>query len=119
MEDYYFNPPDLRKEEILSLFLAGQAFREDNFSYKEELATALAKIINSLPKSIKNVLTDTEEKIFFQHNHSVDLSAYKETIQKIEKAIGEQRSIEMFYYSLGSNKKNSRRADTFQKHQIN
>src|SRR5690554_5248314 len=113
MEDFYFKPPDLNRDEALALLLAGQAFQGEFFPYKEPLNTAIAKIINSLPDSIKKVIDDLDAQIFFYHGAFVDLSNYKEIIQMIEKAIERCNCLLIEYYSLSSNQLSKRKIDPY------
>ncbi|MFW6287521.1 MAG: helix-turn-helix transcriptional regulator [bacterium] len=119
LEDFYFKPPDMTKEEALALLLVGHAFQEEMFPYQEELNSAISKIINSLPESIKKVLDDLGNKIIYQHGAVVDVKEYKSIIQSIEKAIGNKYSILIDYYSLSRNVKNERKIDPYQVFHLN
>ncbi len=65
-------------EEALALLLVGQAFSEEIFPYQENLKTAISKIINSLPKSVKKVVNDIGTKIVYQHGAFVDVNLCNE-----------------------------------------
>ena len=113
MEDFYFKPPDLNRNEALALLLAGQAFQGEFFPYREALNSAVAKIINSLPSSIKSVIEDMGTYISFHHGAFVDLSEFKDIIQKVERAIEEKESLLITYYSLSSDQENQRKIDPY------
>lgn len=113
LDTFRFAPPEITREEALALFLAGQAFEYENFPYQQELDTGLAKIINSLPGSIRKVLKGIENKISFQRNPGVDLSPFKEMIKELERAINTCKTIEITYYSLSRDSTNSRKVDPY------
>ncbi len=113
MDTFRFTPPELTKDEGLALLLVGRASQEDNFPYQQELETGLAKILNSLPDSIRQVLEGIEDKISFQRDQGVDLSGYQEQIKEIEKAINRCNTIKINYYSLSSNKSRERKVDPY------
>ncbi len=113
LEDFYFKPPDLNRDEALALLLAGQAFQGEFFPYREALNSAVAKIINSLPGSIKSVIDDLGTHISFHHGAFVDLTQFKEIIQLIEKSIEEKESLMITYYSLSSDQVSQRQLDPY------
>ncbi len=113
LDTFKFKPPKLSKGEAISLLLAGKAFDKRNFPYMGELETALAKIINSFPESIKNVIQKYEDTIIFESSPEVDLYDYKEIIRKISTTINECRTIKIVYYSLSSNKTSKRKIDPY------
>ncbi len=102
LESFYFNPPNISRDETMALLLVAQAFEEDSFPYREELDTVISKILNSLPPSLRKLFEDIEDKISYRQGASVDLSPYKEFIDKAKKAIEECNSIKINYYSLSS-----------------
>ncbi|HLV10602.1 MAG TPA: YafY family protein [Halanaerobiales bacterium] len=101
LEDFYFKAPEMNEREALALLLVGQAFREEIFPYQEELDTAISKILNSLPESLKRVI-DSSGGIVYQYGGFVDLKCYKEYIFKIEEAIKNRKILSINYYSLSS-----------------
>ncbi|QTL99151.1 WYL domain-containing protein [Iocasia frigidifontis] len=113
MEDFYFKPPKINKEEAMALLLVGQVFQEEIFPYREELNTAVAKIINSLSPSIKKVIDDISSQIIYQNGAFVNLSPFKDIIEMIEKAMKKSITIELDYYSLSSDQLNSRQIDPY------
>lgn len=113
MEDFYFRPPDLNRDEALALLLAGQAFQGEFFPYREALNSAIAKIINSLPVSTKSVIDNLGTHISFRHGAFVDLSKSKETIQDIERAIAKKETLLITYYSLSSDQVSQRKIDPY------
>ena len=113
MENFYFKPPDLNRNEALALLLAGQACQGEFFPYREALDSSVAKIINSLPSSIKSVIEDLGTHISFHHGAFVDLSRSKKTIQDIERAIEDKESLMITYYSLSSDQENQRKIDPY------
>lgn len=114
LEDFYFKQPDITRDEALALLLAGQAFQREFFPYKESLNTAIAKIINSLPNSIKKIVDNLDKQISFHYGAFVDLSEYKEIIQIIEKSIEKSESLLIEYYSLSSNQESKRKIDPYE-----
>ena len=113
LEDFYFKSPDLNRDEVLALLLAGQACQGEFFPYREALDSSVAKIINSLPSSIKSVIEDLGTHISFHHGAFVDLSRSKKTIQDIERAIEDKESLMITYYSLSSDQENQRKIDPY------
>lgn len=113
LDDFYFKPPDISREEALALLLAGQAFQEEFFPYKEALHIAITKILNSIPSSIQKVVTDLGEQISYQYGPYVNLSDFRDIIQEIESCIENRRSIIIDYYSLNSNRLSRRKIDPY------
>lgn len=113
LEDFYFKPPDLNRDEALALLLAGQAFQGEFFPYREALNSAIAKIINSLPVSTKSVIDNLGTHISFRYGAFVDLSKSKETIQDIERAIAKKETLLITYYSLSSDQVSQRKIDPY------
>ena len=75
--------------------------------------SAVAKIINSLPSSIKSVIDDLGTHISIHHGAFVDLTEFKDIIQVIEGAIEEKESLLVTYYSLSSNQEMQRKIDPY------
>lgn len=113
LEDFYFQPPDMTREEALALLLVGQAFSEEVFPYQEDLNTAIAKILNSLPESVKKVVDDIGTQIIYQHGAFVDLKVHKKVIQDIEDAIKNHNSLIIKYYTLSRDQTNERKIDPY------
>ena len=113
LDTFQFKPPKLSKEEAIALLLIGQVFEKINFPYFAELETAISKIMNSLPESIKNVLTEFNNTIKFESNPKVNLSKHRDTIKKISIAINECSAISIIYYSLSRDETSKREVDPY------
>lgn len=113
LEDFYFKAPDMTSKEVMVLLLVGQAFRKEIFPYKESLNTAIAKIINSLPPSVKKVIDNPETQMVYQHGAFVDLNEYKEIISELNQAINNCNSVRITYYSLSRDETSDRIIDPY------
>lgn len=111
LDTFKFDPPSINREEALALLLACKFFKEENFHYQKELETILAKIRNSLPKTVKQVLTGLEKKITFQHSPSVNIS--KQKIIELENTIDSLNTIKMKYYSMSNDQDTVRKVDPY------
>ena len=113
IENYYFQPPDINRDEALALLLAGQAIEDESFLYRKDIDTAIAKILNSLPESIQKLLENLEGKISYQQGAGVNINPYRELIKIIENCIGESNSLIIDYYSLSQDEVKSRKIDPY------
>ncbi|MFW6035992.1 MAG: helix-turn-helix transcriptional regulator, partial [Halothermotrichaceae bacterium] len=114
LDNFYFQQPDMTRDEALALLLVGQAFIEETFPYHENLNSAIAKIISSLPPSIKKIVDDIGSQMSYQHGAFVDLKPYKSIIQDIEDAVKDKMSIFINYYTLSRDQLNERKIDPYQ-----
>ncbi|MEJ6950742.1 helix-turn-helix transcriptional regulator [Natronospora cellulosivora (SeqCode)] len=99
-EKFYLSPPDINRSEALALLLVGQVFEDESFLYRQELDTAIAKIINSLPESIQNLLAELGNSISYHKGAVVDINPYREFISIIKNSIKDSKSITIGYHSL-------------------
>jgi len=113
VENYYFQPPDINRDEAIALLLAGQAIEDESFLYGKDIDTAIAKIINSLPESIQKLLEDLEGKISYQQGAGVDINPYRKVIKIIEDTINESSSLIIVYHSLSHDKVKERKINPY------
>ncbi|ACL70275.1 helix-turn-helix transcriptional regulator [Halothermothrix orenii] len=113
MEDFYFKPPRMTREEAMALLLVAHAFEDEVYPYREELNNAVSKIINSLPSSVKKVLLDLEDRILFHQGAVVDMTKHRDTINIINDSIASNQSVIINYYSLSSDMLRERKVDPY------
>ncbi|MEJ6949381.1 helix-turn-helix transcriptional regulator [Natronospora cellulosivora (SeqCode)] len=80
LDTFSFNPPSFTRDEAVALAMAARAFKVENFPYKNDLDMALAKMLNSLPESICEVLETLGDKMTALGNPLVDLASYRDEI---------------------------------------
>ncbi|MFP4662205.1 MAG: helix-turn-helix transcriptional regulator, partial [Halanaerobiales bacterium] len=119
LDDFYFNPPEITREEALAVLLVSQAFHEEMFPYQSDLDAAISKIINSLPDSIKKVVDDLGKEIVYHHGAVVNAKEYKDIIQIIEKSIKDNMSLIIKYYSLSRDEESKRKINPYQVFHMN
>ena len=107
-DTYKFSPPDLTKKEAMAIALICRGFDDEHFPYYRELNIVRAKLINSLSIPVQKIIKKLEGKIMLEQSMNIDLSSHLDTIRKIEKAVDEEKKIEMEYYSISSDEKKKR-----------
>ncbi len=113
LDTFNFTPPEFTRDEALAMALAAQMAGGNNFPYPGDLKIALAKMLNSLPGSIQQVLENLDDKFISLHRAGVDLSYYQEEIRLIEKAINNKYTVTVDYHALGREDSVFRKIDPY------
>ncbi|MFW6377711.1 MAG: helix-turn-helix transcriptional regulator [bacterium] len=113
LDTFSFTPPEFTRDEAVALSLAARTFQSENSPYKRELDMALAKILNSLPMSISDVIKNLDNRLLTLNKPSVDLTEYQDLISSVEKAIELKKCIEIEYNSLADSKVRKRKLDPY------
>ncbi len=113
LNTYSFAPPEFTRDEAIALSLAARSYKSENLPYKKELDMALAKMLNSLPESIRDIINNLEDRLVTLNNPAVDLTEHQELIVDLEKAIEHDKRIMIEYNSLADNQKRKRKLDPY------
>ncbi len=113
LDTYSFSPPEFTRDEAIALTLAARTYQSENSPYKKELDMALAKMLNALPESIRDVINNLEDRMVTLNNPSVDLTRYQELITELEKAIEAGKRLQIEYNSLADSETRERKLDPY------
>ncbi len=113
LDTYSFSPPKFTRDEAIALTLAARTYQSENSPYKKELDMGLAKMLNALPQSIRDVINNLEDRMVTLNNPAVDLAPYQELITELERAIEAGKRLKIEYNSLNDNETRDRKLDPY------